>query len=179
MINLHERMLPTSAGVEPATSWSPVRRRIQLSHRGRQHLIWVYTVCKGLSDIQIPCSNSQIVDSIEIWPQYSWIAKDLIPKRIHTCQHNSDISGCDPFLKNKEPSLNKNHKKGSLSCMPMMKLYLCLPTMALVSTCRNGVYCRQNWWPVILRGSWLIAKNMRNYFLQILPGSLRVKYACK
>ena len=36
MINLHERMLPTSAGVEPATSWSPVGRRIQLSHRGRQ-----------------------------------------------------------------------------------------------------------------------------------------------
>ena len=28
-------MLPTSAGVEPATSWSPVRRRIQLSHRGQ------------------------------------------------------------------------------------------------------------------------------------------------
>ena len=27
-------MLATSAGVEPATSWSPVRRRIQLSHRG-------------------------------------------------------------------------------------------------------------------------------------------------
>ena len=36
MINLHERMLPTWAGVEPATSWSPVGRRIQLSHRGRQ-----------------------------------------------------------------------------------------------------------------------------------------------
>ena len=34
MINLHERMLPTS-GVEPVTSWSPVGRRIQLSHRGR------------------------------------------------------------------------------------------------------------------------------------------------
>ena len=34
MINLHERVLPTSAGVEPATSWSPVGRRIQLSHRG-------------------------------------------------------------------------------------------------------------------------------------------------
>ena len=28
-------MLPTSAGVEPATSWSPVGRRIQLSHRGQ------------------------------------------------------------------------------------------------------------------------------------------------
>ena len=35
MINLHERMLPTSAGVEPATSWSPVGLCIQLSHRGR------------------------------------------------------------------------------------------------------------------------------------------------
>ena len=29
-------MLPTSAGVEPATSWSPVGQRIQLSHRGQQ-----------------------------------------------------------------------------------------------------------------------------------------------
>ena len=38
MINLHERMLPTSAGVEPTTSWSPVGRRIQLSHRGWPNL---------------------------------------------------------------------------------------------------------------------------------------------
>ena len=36
MIYLHERMLLTSAGVEHATSWSPVARRIQLSHRGRK-----------------------------------------------------------------------------------------------------------------------------------------------
>ena len=43
MINLHERMLPTSAGVEPATSWSPVGRRIQLSHRGRQAFLGIYT----------------------------------------------------------------------------------------------------------------------------------------
>ena len=35
MISLHKRMLLTSAGVEPATSWSPFGRRIQLSHRGR------------------------------------------------------------------------------------------------------------------------------------------------
>ena len=34
MINLHERMLPTSVGAEPATSWSSVGRRIQLSHWG-------------------------------------------------------------------------------------------------------------------------------------------------
>ena len=38
MINLHGRMLPTSAGVEPATSWSPVGWHIQLSHWGR-HLL--------------------------------------------------------------------------------------------------------------------------------------------
>ena len=44
MINLHERMLPTSAGVEPATSWSPVGRRIQLSHRGRRKQICILTV---------------------------------------------------------------------------------------------------------------------------------------
>ena len=39
-INLHERMIPTSAGVKPATSCSPVGRRIQLSHRG-QHILLV------------------------------------------------------------------------------------------------------------------------------------------
>ena len=51
MINLHERMLPTSAGVEPATSWSPVGRSIQVSHRGQlirrccmRHLIRTYMV---------------------------------------------------------------------------------------------------------------------------------------
>ena len=38
VINLRERMLPTSAGIEPATSWSPDGRRIQLSHRGWQAL---------------------------------------------------------------------------------------------------------------------------------------------
>ena len=36
MITLHERMLPTSAGVESATSWSPVGWRIQMNHRGRR-----------------------------------------------------------------------------------------------------------------------------------------------
>ena len=37
-------MLPTSAGVEPATSWSPVGRRIQLSHLGRLCLLCCFTV---------------------------------------------------------------------------------------------------------------------------------------
>ena len=33
-------MLPTSTEVEPATSWSPVGRHIQLSHRGRKHTFY-------------------------------------------------------------------------------------------------------------------------------------------
>ena len=50
MINLHERMLPTSAGVEPATSWSSVGRRIQLSHRGRQDFL-VFLPYMGITAI--------------------------------------------------------------------------------------------------------------------------------
>ena len=47
MINLHERMLPTSAGVEPATSWSPVGRRIQVSHRGGLALVGRLSLSEG------------------------------------------------------------------------------------------------------------------------------------
>ena len=50
MINLHERMLLTSAGVEPATSWSPVGRRIHLSHRDRLiHNLITFNVPQMLS----------------------------------------------------------------------------------------------------------------------------------
>ena len=92
MINVHERMLPTLVGVEPATSWSPVRRRIQLSHRGRlQHLSWsmrqpsdicpmktqislhicavwsVFIVCmKKLCLLYLPLSK---ICPVKIWPQ--------------------------------------------------------------------------------------------------------------
>ena len=45
MINLHERMLPTSAGVEPATFWSPVGRHIQLSHRGGPFFCLTWPIC--------------------------------------------------------------------------------------------------------------------------------------
>ena len=37
-------MLPTSAGVEPTTSWSPVGQRIQLSHRGRPYTAFANSV---------------------------------------------------------------------------------------------------------------------------------------
>ena len=42
MVSLHEKMLPTSAGVDPATSWSPVGRRIQMNHRGRCNIVNVF-----------------------------------------------------------------------------------------------------------------------------------------
>ena len=40
------RMLPTSMGVEPATSWSPVEQRIHLSHRGQLDI----ACCTGISE---------------------------------------------------------------------------------------------------------------------------------
>ena len=56
MINLHERMLPTSTGVEPAISWSPVGRRIQLSHRGRLHhsVMLTFGISLPEEDIDLP-----------------------------------------------------------------------------------------------------------------------------
>ena len=46
--SVYERMLPTSAGVEPASSWSPVRQRIQLSHRGQQALLKIKFFIKAI-----------------------------------------------------------------------------------------------------------------------------------
>ena len=85
-------MLPTSAGVEPATSWSPVGRRIQLSHRGRrdnsgiiflQFYINVYMLCCGyafniyiyismpLADPQWGISNEYSQYFMENWRKLS------------------------------------------------------------------------------------------------------------
>ena len=50
-------MLPTSAGVEPATSWSPVGRRIQLSHTKNIRLSSAAVVADALS---IKCHNVKI-----------------------------------------------------------------------------------------------------------------------
>ena len=70
MINLHERMLPTSAGggggggggVEPATSWSPVGRRIQLSHRGR--LFWRVSHPRSVSSLQSSFDSASVVSYV-------------------------------------------------------------------------------------------------------------------
>ena len=67
MINLHERIMPTSAGVEPATSWSPIGRRIHLSHRGRLRTIsskkMLYAIFFNSSGpvFQVPCPSGHTV----------------------------------------------------------------------------------------------------------------------
>ena len=57
MINLHKRILPTSAGVEPATSWSPIGRRIQLIHRG-----WPFELAVLYPK---PCYNDHIIQRLK------------------------------------------------------------------------------------------------------------------
>ena len=49
-------MLPTLTGVEPATSWSPVGRRIQLSHILLAHLELQVSLCNGLFSVVRPLS---------------------------------------------------------------------------------------------------------------------------
>ena len=60
-INLHKRMLPTSAGVEPATSWSPVGRHIQLSHRGQLYL-----------ETTIQCTRTVKVEQYVLYRRSLW-----------------------------------------------------------------------------------------------------------
>ena len=71
-------MLPTSAGVEPAASWSPVGRHIQLSHRGRlvytvhhlQILVQLISVHSSLP------TDSSVVDSADCLPLTNSSATD-------------------------------------------------------------------------------------------------------
>ena len=53
-------MLPTSEGVEPSTYWSPVGRRIQMSHRDR------YGSDKELF-LEIQAIKSQITENFKFW----------------------------------------------------------------------------------------------------------------
>ena len=46
-------MLPTSAGVEPATSWSPVGRRIQQENLDVIILYSIHTICKNFEFVSV------------------------------------------------------------------------------------------------------------------------------
>ena len=65
-------MLPTSAGVEPATSWSSVGWRIQLSHRGWHHeACWVMSDCdpEGRIFLSLPHTHDRFffLHTIHFW----------------------------------------------------------------------------------------------------------------
>ena len=65
-------MLPISAGVEPATSWSPVRRRIQLSNRDRyRYMIHLYclAVQAGFYSDVVECRTLSPADRVRspVW----------------------------------------------------------------------------------------------------------------
>ena len=81
MINLHERMLPTSAGVEPATSWSPVGRRIQLSHRGRpfQVLRKKNAYIKEVYSLAVKCLifSSSVIKKISLFSRVRSTSKKM------------------------------------------------------------------------------------------------------
>ena len=90
-INLHKRMLPTSARVEPATSWSPVGWRIQLSHQGR--LSWGGQIVNWLAisnrSPQYLCTYQVRWKSIDIFSSYN-------PKiKIQTCVRGMTLSKVD------------------------------------------------------------------------------------
>ena len=67
-INLHERMLPTSAGVEPAT-WSAVGRHIQLSHQGllNHHLLSYQKYKNSAEGVIAPAGAKVTGATIRMW----------------------------------------------------------------------------------------------------------------
>ena len=84
-------MLPTSAGVEPATSWSPVGRRIQLSHRG------------GEGD----CICSLVVGNTVVlavsWKRWCWIV--AVGSGCTVCIIGGNVSFCIVGRRSLGPSL--------------------------------------------------------------------------
>ena len=116
MINLHERMLPTSAGVEPATSWSAVGRRIQLIYQGR-----FLVICKNRLRVAI-LTNIQTITSVRkqelnktflTVTYHSTTFKDslLQQKRVHCTQKYQQLQ-VETFrnIKQKKKGNKKNAK---------------------------------------------------------------------
>ena len=60
-IYLHERMLPTSAGVEPTTFWSPVRTEPPRSARRSILISWLL---KKPTDLDLHCLKRQGISAI-------------------------------------------------------------------------------------------------------------------
>ena len=83
------------AGVEPATSWSSVRRRIQLSHRGPTHndtCIYISYLWKQWSKLCVAKVTEQFFHIKDNWTiQEMNIENDIIRKVLIAVQHAKQI----------------------------------------------------------------------------------------
>ena len=142
MINLNERMLPTSAGVEPATSWSPVGRRIPLSHRGR--LIYVvetslYSVVKCLYVVLfllyavVSITKTCLFKYTEIFTNKKWKCSDKNSDMFHISAQNID---CGYSL---EPP-----RRGGSNEYPQ-SMFLSRSKKNYVYPCKPQFYYRKMW----------------------------------
>ena len=61
-------MLPTSAGVEPATSWSPVGRRIQLSNWATEAAHNFFTYLNEDESLASPFVSAELNTLYKEWP---------------------------------------------------------------------------------------------------------------
>ena len=78
MINLRERMLPTSAGVEPATSWSPVGRASNCAtEAGVSAKIYLVLRLYGTSDVMMLYSGWSVTCIIPVYRQLTQIRKNV------------------------------------------------------------------------------------------------------
>ena len=109
MINLHEWMLPTSARVEPATSWSPVGRRIQLRYRGRQETICMkcqilfsekikknISKCRLLKILTRVLSVKQPINNLATCVSAGWMANS-VPANMYICDPYGQNLGIYPI----------------------------------------------------------------------------------
>ena len=109
-------MLPTSAEVEPATSWPPVGWRIQLSHRGRQiSCLKNESVLNG--GIKTPEENYASI-------QFEWIKNGM--KTFKDCLVYYNNLDCKPFVEAVE-NLQKYYFDRNIN---MFKISISLPGLA-------------------------------------------------
>ena len=71
MINLHERNLPTSAGVEPATSWSPFGRASNWATEAGQLCCWGNcNIILARLTLSMLGKNKTTADDISSWSSF-------------------------------------------------------------------------------------------------------------
>ena len=88
MINLHKRMLPTSAGVEPAISWSPVGRASNWATEAgtHTHVLWLSSQPPAAESISPVSAHSSATDGA--W-KLAWTLQEV---QSRTADHDLCLS---------------------------------------------------------------------------------------